>query len=147
MPEGIDDSLGRLETDVIDLYWLHRDETCLPVAEIMETLNSEIARGRIRWLGASNWRPARLAEANAYVAAHGLQGFVASQPGWSLAKSNTPNPAPATDRSNGNIALFLEEVDQQWHRETGLPVVPYSASTPSIRFDAKKQLPEAAGLR
>ena len=124
----IDDSLGRLELDSIDLYWLHRDDTRLPVAEIIETLNREVSRGRIRWLGASNWRPARIAEANAYAAAHELQGFVASQPEWSLARKNTPNPDVETDVSNGNVTLFLEEEDQDWHRRTQLPVVPYTST-------------------
>ena len=46
----IDDSLGRLDTDTIELYWLHRDDTRLEVAEILGTLNDEIKRGRIRHL-------------------------------------------------------------------------------------------------
>ena len=122
----IDDSLGRLGLDVIDLFWLHRDETRRPVAEIVETLNGEVQRGRIRWLGASNWRPARIAEANAYAAAHGLQGFVASQPEWSLARKNTSNPDPKAD--DGAAMLFLEEADQEWHRRSRLPVIPYTST-------------------
>lgn len=124
----VDDSLGRLGLDTIDLYWLHRDETCLPVSVIVEALNKEIRRGRIRWLGASNWRPIRIAEANAYATAHGLQGFVASQPEWSLAKKNKPNIDAKADATNGNVMLFLEEQEQEWHRQTRLPVVPYTAS-------------------
>jgi aryl-alcohol dehydrogenase-like predicted oxidoreductase len=124
----VDDSLGRLEVERIDLYWLHRDETARPVAEIVETLNREIWRGRLRWLGASNWRPERIAEANAYAAAHGLRGLNASQPEFSLAKKNSPNPAPAADASGGNVMLFLEEPDQAWHRRTQLPVVPYTST-------------------
>lgn len=122
----IDDSLGRLGLDTIDLYWLHRDETRTPVGEIIETLNREIRRGRIRWLGVSNWRCSRIAEANAYAAAHGLQGFSANQPEWNLAKKNTANPDPANDDGTG--MLFLEEPDQEWHRRTRLPVVPYTAT-------------------
>ena len=122
----IDDSLDRLGLDTIDLYWLHRDETRLPAGEIVETLNNEVRRGRIRWLGASNWRPARIAEANAYAAAHGLRGFAASQPEWSLARKNTPNPDPKTD--DGAAGLFLEDADQEWHRRSRLPVVPYTST-------------------
>ncbi len=124
----VDDSLGRLGLDTIDLYWLHRDETSFPVSVIVDALNREIRRGRIRWLGASNWRPLRIAEANAYATAHGLQGFVASQPEWSLAKKNTPNIDAKADTTNGNVMLFLEAQEQEWHRQTRLPVVPYTAS-------------------
>lgn len=124
----IDDSLGRLEVATIDLFWLHRDELSRPVSEIIETLNREIARGRIRWLGASNWRPSRIAEANAYAQSHGLRGFSASQPEFSLASKNTPNPTAEADTSNGTATLFLEEADQAWHRRSGLAVVPYTST-------------------
>lgn len=124
----IDDSLGRLELDTIDLYWLHRDDTRLPVGEIVEMLNREVKRGRIRWLGASNWRPSRIAEANAYATTHGLRGFSASQTEFNLALKNTPNPDPATDTSNGTAMLFLEEPDQEWHRRSGMPVVAYTST-------------------
>jgi aryl-alcohol dehydrogenase-like predicted oxidoreductase len=124
----IDDSLGRLRVERLDLFWLHRDETDRPVAEIVETLNREVRRGRLRWLGASNWRSERIAEANAYAAAHGLAGFVASQPEFSLAVKNTSNPQPQDDASRGNVMLFLEAADQAWHRRTQLPVVPYTST-------------------
>jgi aryl-alcohol dehydrogenase-like predicted oxidoreductase len=112
----IDDSLGRLGIDVIDLYGLHRDDPRVPVADIIETLNGEISRGRIRTLGGSNWTSARLSEANAYAEAHGLAGFVASQPSWSLAE-RTPFP---------NDQLSLNDTDRAWHARSGMPVVPYS---------------------
>jgi 1-deoxyxylulose-5-phosphate synthase len=112
----IDDSLGWLNADVIDLYWLHRDDPQREVGEIIETLNAEIARGRIRHLGASNWTCARLEAANAYAAEHGLQPFVASQPQWSLAHRE---PFPM---GRGNM-VFLGREDADWHERTGLPVV------------------------
>ena len=124
----IDDSLGRLGVDAIDLFWLHRDDTRLPAGEIVETLNREIRRGRIRWLGASNWRPSRITEANAYATAHGLRGFVASEPEWSLGKKNKPNPDPKADTSHGDVMLFLEEADVAWHRQSRLPAIPYSST-------------------
>ena len=124
----LSDSLDRLGLDTIDLYWLHRDDPRLPVGEILETLNSQIRRGRIRHIGTSNWRTDRIAEANVYAAAHGLQGFVANEPQWNLAKFNTPNPDPATDTSNGQAVLYLEEPDLAWHLRSRLPIVPYSAA-------------------
>ncbi|OGV72006.1 MAG: hypothetical protein A2269_06985 [Lentisphaerae bacterium RIFOXYA12_FULL_60_10] len=122
----IDDSLERLGLVTLDLFWLHRDDTRLSPGEIVETLNREIRRGRIRHVGASNWRPARIAEANAYAAAHGLQGFVASQPQWNLAHRTQANPAP--DRDDVNAMLFLEDTDLAWHHQSRLPVIPYSAT-------------------
>jgi len=124
----IDDSLGRLECETIDFYWLHRDETALPVSEIVEALNREVKRGRIRHLGASNWRPARIEEANAYAAKHRLAGFVASQPEWSLAKKTKPNPDAKSDTLGGRANLFLEEPDVAWHRKSKVAVIPYTST-------------------
>jgi len=122
----IDDSLARLDVDAIDLYWLHRDDTRLTPGGIIETLNAEVRRGRIRFLGASNWRTARIAAANAYAAAHGLRGFVASQPQWSLACRNV-SPDEAAD-TTGKAMVFLAGDDLRWHEQTKLPVIPYSSN-------------------
>ena len=122
----IDDSLGRLGIETIDLYWLHRDDTRVPVADIVETLNAEVRRGRIRHLGASNWRASRIAEANAYAAAHGLRGFCASQPEWNLAHKNVSD-AQRHD-TTGTAMLFLPAEDEAWHRRTGFPLIPYTSN-------------------
>jgi len=124
----IDDSLGRLGLDVIDLFWLHRDDTRVTPGEVIEALNAEITRGRIRYLGASNWRADRIAAANAHAAAHGLRGFAANQPEWNLASKNKGGSDPATEKSHGAAMLVLDEGDLSWHRETRLPVVPYTSS-------------------
>ena len=47
-------SLHYLQTDRIDLYWLHRDDTALPVGEIVDALNQQAQAGRIRYYGCSN---------------------------------------------------------------------------------------------
>jgi len=122
----IDDSLARLGLDTLDFYWLHRDDTRLQPGEIIETLNAEIHRGRIRFLGASNWRAARIAAANDYATAHGLQGFAASQPEWNLARKNIPDAV--RNDTTGTAALYLPDKDLEWHRQTGFPLVPYSST-------------------
>lgn len=115
----IDDSLARLGADVIDFYWLHRDDPREPVASIIETMNAEVIRGRIRYLGVSNWPSARIAEANAYAESKGLRGFSASQPEWSL---GFPNPREdATTR-------FFDDADAQWCRREEFAVIPYTST-------------------
>jgi aryl-alcohol dehydrogenase-like predicted oxidoreductase len=113
----VQDSLERLGVEQIDLYYLHRDDLRLPVGEIIGALNEQIASGRVRYLGASNWSTARIAEANAYAAKHGLLGFVASEPHWNLAvRHQMPDPT---------MRLFNDE-DEHWHARHLLPVVPYT---------------------
>jgi aryl-alcohol dehydrogenase-like predicted oxidoreductase len=112
----LDDSLARLDCERIDLYWLHRDDPRMPVAEIIDYLNEEVQRGRIRYFAASNWSAARLAEAAAYAAGRHLAGFVASQPQWSLARPASPDPSPH----------IFEDEGLAWHTQSHLPVIPYT---------------------
>ncbi len=116
----INDSLERLGFDTIDLYLLHRDDPRMPVSGIIDTLNSHIATGRLRSIGVSNWTTARIAEANAYAQANGLHGFVVSQPQFSLAQPNAPEPT--TDPAN----RYLYDHDIAWHTRSRLPVLCYS---------------------
>lgn len=111
----IDDSLGRMDIETIDLYWLHRDDLRVPVGEIVDCLNAEVEAGRIRYFAGSNWSGERLREANAYAAAKGCSGFVASQPCWSLAT----RPMVRKMRE-------LTAEDWQFHRASGMPVIPFS---------------------
>lgn len=86
----LSESLDRLKTDYLDIYFMHRDNVQLPAGEFVECLNEHHRAGRIRAFGGSNWSPERLAEANAYAASHGLVGFAASSPNFSLALWNEP---------------------------------------------------------
>jgi aryl-alcohol dehydrogenase-like predicted oxidoreductase len=122
LARDITDSLGRLGDERIDLYYLHRDDGRTPVAEIIGALNEEVRRGRVRHIGASNWSVARLREANDYAKANGLQGFVASQVQWSLAEPTwRSEPTDPTVRRVGPD-------EEAFHRETGVPLVTYSAT-------------------
>jgi aryl-alcohol dehydrogenase-like predicted oxidoreductase len=118
----LSDSLDRLGIPTIDLYYLHRDDSRVPVGEIIDSLNREIAGRRIRYLGASNWTVARIEAANAYAAAHGLHGFVASQPQWSLGE---PNWQPGTDPA----MRFVTDDDRAWYPKHPVAVVPYSSTS------------------
>lgn len=82
----IEASLENLGVSGMDVYYLHRDDVSRPVGDILETLNAFVEEGKTTIFGASNWTAARIAEANAYARAHGMRGFEANQPMWSLAK-------------------------------------------------------------
>jgi aryl-alcohol dehydrogenase-like predicted oxidoreductase len=113
-------SLRHLQTDVIDLYWLHRDDVTRPVGEILQTLEELVRAGKIRYYGCSNWRAPRIAEALAAARAEGWAGFAADQMMWSLA---TVDPATLPDPT----MVAMDAPLKQYHLATGLAAVPYSA--------------------
>lgn len=88
--QDIDENLMALQTDYIDILWLHRDDTSVAVEGIVDTLNRMVQKGKIRAFGGSNWTAPRFAAANEYAAASNQDGFCASQLKWSAAKSS-PN--------------------------------------------------------
>jgi len=86
----LDVTLERLDTDHVDLYFLHRDNTDVPVGEWIDVLNAERSAGRARAFGGSNWSLARVREANAYAAGKGLTPFAALSNNFSLARMVDP---------------------------------------------------------
>ncbi len=61
--EQLDASLRRLDTDYLDVYYIHRFDSQVPVEETMETLHDVVKAGKVRYLGASSmwaWQFAKL---------------------------------------------------------------------------------------
>lgn len=72
-------SLQALQTDVIDIYFYHRDNLAQPIEDEIETMESFVKAGKIRYYACSNWTAERMREADAYCKAHGYRGFVGDQ--------------------------------------------------------------------
>jgi len=60
---SVDESLRRLQTDYIDLYQSHQDDSSTPLEETLEAYDQLIKQGKVRAIGASNYTAARLEEA------------------------------------------------------------------------------------
>lgn len=118
--KDLNESLEYLQTDYIDLYWLHRDDPKRPVADILETLNDQVLAGKIRYFGCSNWRPHRIREALEYAQKNGLKAFVANQMMWSYA---LPNKEGIKDKT----LVPMDEEGLELHRQTGMAAIPYSS--------------------
>jgi aryl-alcohol dehydrogenase-like predicted oxidoreductase len=81
---AVDRSLARLKTDYIDLYQSHRDDTETPLEETLATFGELIKAGKVRAIGASNFKAGRLAEALKASAAKGLPRYECLQPWYNL---------------------------------------------------------------
>ena len=91
-------SLATLGIEQVDLYLLHRDSPAFAVGTIIDALNTELRRGRVRAIGTSNWQYERIEQANAYAREHGLHGFAMisnnlalARPALPLCRSTTPS--------------------------------------------------------
>ncbi|MFN0182389.1 MAG: aldo/keto reductase [Aquabacterium sp.] len=79
-----EDSLRRLDTDCIDLYYLHRDFTGMALEEPLRALQQLLRDGKIRYWGVSNFRGWRIAEAVRVAQGIGLEAPAACQPYYNL---------------------------------------------------------------
>lgn len=116
----LSESLKNLRTDVIDLYWLHRDDPSTPAETIIDTLNAQVRAGKIKHFGCSNWRADRIRAANAYAAQQRVQGFIANQPQWSLAKVLQSSLGDQT-------CVVMDDAMHALHVEMQIACVPYSS--------------------
>lgn len=82
--EAIDASLKRLQTDYIDLYQSHEDDTQTPLEETMETFTELIRSGKVRAVGASNYSPARFRESLDISNRYGYARYECLQPAYNL---------------------------------------------------------------
>ena len=79
-----DDSLRRLQTDYIDLYWLHNWDVHTPIDETMAALEDLVRAGKVRYLGVSDTPAWKIAQANVTAHFRGWSAFIGLQIEYSL---------------------------------------------------------------
>lgn len=81
---AVEDSLRRLQTDVIDLYQAHEDDESTPLESTLAAFGRLIEQGKVRAIGASNYSGARLADALKVSADYHLPRYETLQPEYNL---------------------------------------------------------------
>ena len=105
---ALEESLRRLQTDYVDLYFAHQDDENTPLEETLRTFDQLVQNGKVRYVAASNYSAARLQEALTTSDRAGLVRYVALQQHYNLVER---------DKYEGELANVVA-------RE-GLSSVPY----------------------
>ncbi|HEX5195361.1 MAG TPA: aldo/keto reductase, partial [Solirubrobacteraceae bacterium] len=97
----LDDSLRRLRTDYVDIYYLHADVGDAPLQETLHTVDDEVRRGRVRHVGLSNFGSARVREAIEICARDGLAPIRMLSPHYNLLERDYERSLAAICAANG----------------------------------------------
>ncbi|MDH1012720.1 aldo/keto reductase [Pseudomonas nicosulfuronedens] len=107
--QGVEDSLRRLNTDYIDLYFSHYPDDSTPHEETLRTYEDLIASGKVRAIGASNFSRQQLQAAEATSRSNGLPAYSALQVQYNLydrAGHETETAAIAAEHGNVVVTYF-----------------------------------------
>jgi aryl-alcohol dehydrogenase-like predicted oxidoreductase len=84
-----EESLDRLQTDYIDLYYSHSDDETVSLDETLGAYAQLIAEGKVRYIAASNFRPARVRESIKFSEDNNLPSYIAVQDLYNLVDRTT----------------------------------------------------------
>ena len=84
-----EESLNRLQTDYIDLYYSHSDDETVSLEETLGAYAQLIAEGKVRYIAASNFRPARVRESVKFSDDNNLPSYIAVQDLYNLVDRTT----------------------------------------------------------
>lgn len=129
--KDIEESLHYLQTDFIDIYYLHRDDRDRPVSEIMSVLDSFVKEGKAKYIGVSNWKADRIIEANRYAEEHGLAKIRFSQIMWSYATVNAGGEPDDT-------LVIMDEEEYGKYQNSGVILMPFSSQAQGFYTKAQK---------
>jgi aryl-alcohol dehydrogenase-like predicted oxidoreductase len=103
-----EDSLRRLGTDYIDIYYAHHDDEEAPLEESLTAFNELVTAGKVRYLAASNYTASRLEEALKISRDLGMSEYLLLQPNYN---------AIVRDEYEGDLMATAVKED--------IPVLPY----------------------
>jgi aryl-alcohol dehydrogenase-like predicted oxidoreductase len=83
--DGAEASLRRLQTDHIDLYQIHANDSVTPVDETLRALDTLVQQGKVRYIGCSNWQAWKIAKALGISELRNLARFETIQAYYSIA--------------------------------------------------------------
>jgi aryl-alcohol dehydrogenase-like predicted oxidoreductase len=104
-----EESLDRLQTDYIDLYYSHSDDETVSLEETLGAYAQLIAEGKVRYIAASNFTPARVRESIKFSEDNNLPSYIAVQDQYNLidrATYESEMAATVADLGISNIPFY-----------------------------------------
>lgn len=140
LEKDINDSLECLGTDFVDIFFLHRDDTSVPVEDIMPVLNDIYLSGKAHFIGVSNWTCDRIQAANEFAAKNGMEPIRISQIYYSLAHASS-------SILGDNTLVCMDTREFQWYSKNKFPLMAFSPQAKGFfaklaKGDAAQYLPE-----
>ncbi len=142
--KSVDESLQRLQTDYIDLYYTHFDDNKTPVEETLEAYDEIVKAGKVRYIAASNVPPARLEESMKLADEKGFPKYVALQPHYNLVEREKfeTEYAPLVKKYNLSVMTY-------WSLAAGFLTGKYRSEADfakSVRGESVKKYLDAKGI-
>ena len=103
---AVEDSLRRLQTDYIDVYFAHIDDANVPLEETIEAFSRLIKSGKARTIGSSNYSAERLSQALGVAASRQLARYEVLQPQYNLYERKEFESGLAKVASETNWGLY-----------------------------------------
>lgn len=127
----INESLHYLQTDYVDIYYLHRDDVNKPVEEIMPILDGFVKEGKAKYIGVSNWSKERIIVANRFAEENGLEKIKFSEVMWSYAKVNK--------EGEGDDTLeIMDDEQEEWYKNNDIILMPFSSQAQGFYSNVAK---------
>ncbi|WP_414936794.1 aldo/keto reductase [Amycolatopsis sp. cmx-11-51] len=103
-----EDSLRRLQTDHIDLYYAHIDDPETPIEETLRAFDALVRAGKVRYIAASNYSAERLSDALSISDREGLAKYTVLQPHYNLVERDYETElAPTVEREGLTILPYF----------------------------------------
>jgi aryl-alcohol dehydrogenase-like predicted oxidoreductase len=126
---AIDESLQRLQTDYLDVYYMHAPDHTVPIEESLETMDSLVRQGKVRYLASSNYAGWEVVEMLWLAKDHGWHAPYVSQPMYNL------------------LARGIEQEYLPMCRQLGISTVVYNPLAGGLLTGKHKQEVFTAGTR
>lgn len=105
---AIEESLRRLQTDYLDIYYLHQPDYSVPIDETLATMDELVRSGKVRWVGTSNYASWQVCDMLHLAQRHGYK------------------PAPIAQQMYNLIARGLEQEFLPFAKQKGVSVIAYN---------------------